>query len=448
MRKSIVCILCGLVLLSIAAWKIQPKQVYTGATPLLWTSDDNPVRRGQIDLFNKLNPQYSLKLDPANGDMSKVIVQSIAGVGPDLFDCYNNFQLSSYVKSGIAWDMTDELKKAGIDVNKDVWSVVLPIVTYKGRIYGFPTNGGSDAIWFNKAAFDEKHIAYPKGPWTWAEFIKVAQKLTVKDDHGRIKQYGLLFDWARWQHFVYQFGGSLYSKDGTRCTIDSPEAIAGIQLMQDLVYKYHVMPSPSEESAMSNSGGWGTGSINQFGGGKGAMAIGGRWWLCSLRAFKDIKLGAVELPHGPKRVFYGYGRATLINKNSPRKYDAMKFIVYMAGKDYNDLVNEQADALAPVMKYSYTTKYLHNAKYPKEDFNAVWRDTMKFAMPDETSPFVNGQVVSTILSRQLDLVKSNTKTPEAAMKTAAAQINVAIQKNLAEDPALAKQYAELTGGRK
>lgn len=447
MRKLFVCVLCGLTLLTAVAWTIQPKQVDTGRIKLLWTSDDNPVRRAQIDMFNKLNPQYNLRLDPANNGMEKVIVQSLAGVGPDLFDCYSAYQLSSYVKSGVAWDITDELKEMGIDINNDVWSVVLPTITYKGRVYGFPDNAGSSAVWFNKKIFDDHHIDYPRGPWTWDEMIKVAQKLTLRDKNGRITQYGLLFDWE-WQDFVYQYGGSVYSKDGTRCTLDSPQVIASIELMRDLVYKYHIAPSPSEESSMANVGGWGSGNINQFGAGKGAMAVGGRYWLCSLRAFKDLKLGVVELPHGPKRAFYGYGRATLINKNSPRRQEALQFIKYMAGKDYNELVNEQADALSPVRKFTYTAEFLHNPKYPEEDYNAVWRDSMKYAVSDESSPFVSGQMAGKIISRQLDLVRSGVKTPEAAMKKASALINAEIQKNISEDPVLAKEYAELTRGRK
>ncbi|MHB9126241.1 MAG: ABC transporter substrate-binding protein [Armatimonadota bacterium] len=448
MKKTFVGILCMLILLSVAAWKLQPKQVELGKTSIVWTSDDNPVRRAQIDLFNKLHPKDNLVLDPSNSDMSKVIVQSLAGVGPDLFDCYTPTMLSAYVKSGIAWDVTDELKKAGIDVRKDVWSATLPLIVYEGRVYGFPTNAAADAIWYNKDIFDKQHIPYPSGSWTWDQFIKLAQKLTIRDASGRAKQYGLICDLILWEPFVYQYGGRLFTKDGTRCVIDSPEAVAGIQLMHDLIYKYHICPSPQEASAMATSGGWGSGAVTQFGGGKGAMAIGGRYWLCSLRSNKDLRLGAVEMPHGPRRVFYGYGRATLINKNSPKRYEALKFLLYLAGKEYNELVNDQADAIAPVIKYCYTDKYLYNPRYPQEDFNAVWRDVMKDALPGEASLFINGQVVDRVIRKQLDLVKNNQKSAAAAMKTAASQINAEIAKNIAEDPALKKQYDELTSKAK
>ncbi len=433
----------ALILLSLVAWSIQPKPTAAGKIPLVWVSDDNPARREQIALFNRLNPRYDLRLDPSNTGMEKVIVQSLAGVGPDLFDCYDGFQLSAYVKSGIAWDVTDELAKAGIDVKKDVWEAVHPNVIHEGRVYGFPTNVAVNCIWFNKDIFNRYRVPYPKGPWTWEEFIKVAQRLTVRDANGRITQFGFLCDWWNWQQFVLQWGGRLYTPDGTRCVIDSPEAIAAVQFMRDLIYKYHVMPSPVEEAAMATQGGWGSGTITFFGAGKGAMALGGRWWLCTLRSYKGLRLGAVESPHGPRRVFRGYGRATLINAHSPRRRHALEFLKYEAGKEYNELINHQADALAPVIRFSYTPLYLHDPAFPEEDFNAVWRDTMKFAVPDQINPFINGQVASRILNKQLDLVKNDQKSAADALKTAARQINEEIQKTLERDPSLRARYERL-----
>ena len=433
-----------LMVLSVVAFLSQPQVAEEGKIPLTWVSDDNPARREQVRLFNELHPQCQLRLDPSNVGMEKVIVQSIGGVGPDIFDCYDGFQLTAYVKSGIAWDVTDELAKAGIDVARDVWAAAHPNCIAEGRTYGFATNASVNAIWINKDIFDKHGLPHPKGPWTWAEFIPLAQRLTIRDKDGRIEHFGFMMDWWNWRHFCLQWGGRVYTADGTRCVLDSPENIAAIRLMQDLVYKYHVAPSPVEEAAIATQGGWGSGTITFFGGGKAAMALGGRWWLCTLRNYKHLRLGAVECPHGPKRLFRGYGRASLINKNGPHRREALEFLKYMAGKDYNELINHQADALAPVIKYCYTDRYMHDPAFPNEDFNDVWRDVMRYGIPDEVSPFVNGNVAGRIINKQLDLVKNGQKSAADAMKTAARQINEEIQKTLERDPALRERYNSLT----
>ncbi len=448
MKTGFAVILTALILISVVAWQWQPNQVESGKIPMSWVSDDNPGRREQVDLFKRLNPEIDLRLDPNNQGMEKIIIQSVAGVGPDLFDCYDPVALSVFVKSGIAWDVTDELKKMGVDADRDIWAAAIPSMKYQGRIYGFPTNVANGVLWFNKGVFDKYHISYPTGPMTWQELVPIAQRLTLRDARGRVKQYGLLMDWSAWSQFVRQWGGRVYSPDGTRCVLDSREAIAAVQFMHDLIYKYKVIPSPSDEAAMASQGGWGTGSMSRFGGEKGAMALGGRYWLCTLRGYKDLRLGAVECPHGKYRVFMGGARITIINKNSPRRREALKFLRFLAGKEYNELVNHQADGLSPVIKYAYTNKYMHDRDFPEEDYNAVWRDTMKNTVTYEFSPFVAGAVDQRILNQQMDLVRNNQKSPAAALKTAAAQINAEIQKSISEDPTLRKQYEDLVRERK
>jgi hypothetical protein len=78
--------LLALLCLSVVAWRMQPRPSDPNKIPLIWASDDNPARRDQIKLFNATSPGYELRLDPNNTGLEKVIVQSIAGVGPDIFD--------------------------------------------------------------------------------------------------------------------------------------------------------------------------------------------------------------------------------------------------------------------------------------------------------------------------------------------------------------------------
>lgn len=434
----------GLILLSIIAVIIKPKAQVNNKTQIVWVVDDNPARRDQINTFNENYPDCHLRLDPANTDTAKVIVQSLAGVGPDLFTCYDGFSLSGYVRAGIAWDITDRLPELGIDIDKDVWHGGRQTFMQEGRVYGFLNNAAVDAMWFNKDIFDKYNVPYPKGSWTWEQFIPIAQKLTIKDESGKVKQFGFLSDWRCWQDILLQFNGRFYNESGTKCVVDSPEGIAMAQFIHDLIYKYKVAPNPQEEAAMSTQGGWGTGTITFFGGGRGAMAIGGRWWLCILRSYKNLNLGVVEMPYAKKRVFFGYGRGTLINAHSPRREEALKFIKYMSEKPYNDLINKQADALSPMKKYCYTDEFLHNPEHPEEDYNDVWRDVANYGVPEQISPFVNGYVANRIFQGQFDLLKANEKSPGDAMREAARQINREIRKAIEKDPSLKKLYNELS----
>jgi multiple sugar transport system substrate-binding protein len=255
------------------------------------------------------------------------------------------------------------------------------------------------------------------------------------------------WDWS--SVFLGQWGASIFTPQGTRSTLDSPEAAAAAQFYQDLIYKYGVLPSPTNENAMATAGGWGSGTISLFGAGRGAMAVGGRWWLCILRGkdYAKLKLGAIELPHGPSRRIFGGGRSTLVNAKGKNIEGALTFLEYMHGEHWNNLVNQQADALAPVMKYNYTDDFLHNPEHPEEDYNAVWRSALENAIPMEVSPYVNGQTVDRILLKQSDLLRENLKTGSEAMRDATRAINEAIIEQVKADPVLKERYdADLANG--
>jgi multiple sugar transport system substrate-binding protein len=411
--------------MSLVAWRWQPGAV-SDRIELVWCSDDNPARREQIELFNRLYPEYHVRLDPMNANMEKVIVQSLAGVGPDLFDCYSGFQLVAYVRSGIALDCTDFLESRGVEP-RSIWPCAWPTFVYEGRMYGHPENVSAPAMWFNKDMFDKAGEPYPSPGWTWEDFIAVAQRLTKRDARGRLEQLGFIGYWD-YMSALGQWGANIYTPEGTRSALDSPQAAEAMQFMQDLIYKYGVMPTPTEEDAMASAGGWGFGTIALFGAGRGAMAIGGRWWLCILRNedYANLRLGAVELPRGPSTRVFGIGKSTLVNANSRKRDGALLFLEFLHGRAWGGLINHQADGLAPVIEHNYTDTYLHDPEFPKEDYNDVWRAALEDAAPQEVSSYVNGQTVERILRVQTDLVRANLKSGAEAMRDAAKKINAAI----------------------
>jgi ABC-type glycerol-3-phosphate transport system substrate-binding protein len=434
-----------LLLLSVTAWWIRPRTEQDGKITLVWVTDDNPIRRGQVDLFNRTYPQYRLSIDPANSGMEKIIVQTLAGVGPDLFDSYSSLQSSAFVNAGIAWDITEPLTRLGIDVRRDIWASTHNIVLNEGRAYGFPRAVVTDAVFFNKTLFDQAGVPYPSGPLKADEFLELARKLTVRDATGHCRQYGVVFMWWNWQAFVRQWGGQIYTDDGTLCVLDDPRVIAAIQFMQDLAWKHKVSPTPEQETAMAAAGGWGSGELMWFGCGRAAMAFGGRWWLCLLRNKVDyprLRLGVVEGQLGPIREYNSYCGVVMINKNSPKREHALEFLSFLHGREFNEYVNHHADGICPVIKYTETDLFLHDPDFPEEDFNQVWRETMAHSRSERVSPFINGGAAERIINEQLALVRNNYKSATEAMRQAAAQVNAQMQKDLARNPSLRKRYDE------
>ncbi len=425
---------------SILVWKLQPPPTSDGRVVLTWVTDDNPARKGQAALYEKLHPNIKINIDPVNGGVEKVIVQCLAGVGPDVFDAFDAFQLAAYVKSGVALDVTDRLQKDGIELNKDAFPGVLGTSVYGGRTYGVPTNIAADGIWYHKDLLREAGVGLPRGAWTWQQLIPIAQRLTKRGPEGRITQYGLMFEWWNWRHFFTIFGAHVFNPSGTMCDTDSPKAIAAIQMMVDLVYKYHVSPTPVEESSMATQGGFGSGYISLLAAKRGAMAVGGRWWLGELRSVKGLELGVVESPTEKVHASHAYGRGMLVNKHSDHLRESLAFQEYLSSDAYLSLVNDQADGAGAFVRADETSKFLFNPQHPSEKSNDVWLRIMKMGVGDEVSPFVDSSTVARLIQVQIDLVQTGQKSPSIAMKDASKNINDAIQKSISEDPGLAEKF--------
>lgn len=424
-----------------------PHEDLNGKTQIFWSTDLNPAREEQIGRFEELNPGIKVGLDPNNGGREKVIVQSQAGVGPDVFDYWGEANFDAFVKSGTALDLTPELKKRGYDYEKMVWPLAHPWTIRDGKVYAIPANVGTDAVWYHRDLFEKAGVPLPKDGWTLQDFVETAQKLTIRDANGRATQYGALVEVDRFYgEWMASFGGDLWSEDGTECLVDSPESIACLQFGYDLLYKYRVSPTPADESSIAAAGGWGggAGSMAYFRRKVGAMAPGGRWWLAQLRddiKLRGYQLGSVTPPIAKYPKFSNGGtRAVMVNSFSKRRKEAVEFVMYLMGEPYNTLLNDQADALSGVKASAYTERYIKNPLDPGAQFHLAFRKTLEMGVQLRSTPFLLRSEFEIYLNRQVDLVKLNQKKPADALRDAKRDIMAAMMRNISRNPALKAEY--------
>lgn len=432
-----------LIALSVVAQVTKPSRTYEGRTRIIWTTDDNPARTEQVAIFDRMFPTLKLTIDPNNNDMSKIIVQTMAGIGPDVVDCYSPMQVETYLQSGILQDITEWAQKAGTTA-ETTWPTVVPSMVIDGRQWGYPTNPGPWVIFYNKDIFDKCHVPYPKGDWTWDEFVDTAKRLTVMSPDGQHNEtFGCMgYDL---QEAIWQNGGSFYTADGTRSTLDSPEAVGAAQWLIDLQFKYQCAPSPSEEDAMAAAGGWGQGIITLFSAQRLGMIRYGRWGLIVWRQDPKLRIGVAPLPHAKFHATTAATRISVLNKKSPYVRQAFNFVKFLASREYGRQINDGADNCAPLMRLCFEDGFLHNPQFPKEDFNQVFRDEMKWGRIQQVSKFVNPFVADRIFQRYLDLMRNQELEPPVAMKDAAEEINKAIQEFISKRPELKAEWEKLTG---
>lgn len=92
-----------------------------------------------------------------------------------------------------------------------------------GRLYMLPLSLNVLMMACNVDVFESAGVPLPPEDWDWEDFVRISQALTRHREgiYGSVAYY----HWDSFVPLVWQAGGALYSKDGSRCLLDSEEAL-------------------------------------------------------------------------------------------------------------------------------------------------------------------------------------------------------------------------------
>lgn len=419
MRKVFVVILCVLVGASYGAWRLQKGGDAGGRTRLVWVTTDDSTRREQVEMFNRENPDLWMTLDPGNFHMEKIIVQSLAGVGPDVFDVAGRYVLYGFVEAGITLDLTEIAAANGFGAG-ETWPAVAGALRINGRQYAFPSNVYGTVLFYNKAVFDRYGVPYPPRRWTWDEFVELGTHLTRKARAGGDGCFAAMG--LHWYELVLQAGGRMYTADGTRCVLDGPESQEAFRFYYDLMYTHHLMPTPPQQASMSAEGGLTADFIGWFGAGRLAMVRLGSWGVRVLQRYEHLrdKIGVCHLPYKRRAVSLIGAKTCAINRGSANREGAVRFLRYLASETYNRQVVRSRDSLPPVPGYVDAG----------DAFSAIVSEAIEHGVVAEVSPLINPLVALRLVGSEIELMLAGVKGPQQACIDAAGAVNGRIYRNL------------------
>ena len=87
-------------------------------------------------------------------------------------------------------------------------------------------------LYYNKDLFDKAGVKYPDENWTWDDLLAAAEKLTVKDASGKVKQYALAMENNnKYDKWVNQNGGAILDdmRNPSKCMLADPKSMDGGQ---------------------------------------------------------------------------------------------------------------------------------------------------------------------------------------------------------------------------
>jgi len=367
---------------------------------------------------------------------AKVTAMAAAGDTPDAGYC--TAQLAS-IWSGqgkfVNWfemlAKDPDLKKT--DFVDGIWFQNSP-----DNAYGISTAVEAFGLFYNKAAFKDAGLKEPPSrfdqAWTWDEFVKTAQLLTI-DRNGKnatqpgfdptaIKQFGVTFEkwWGPWSVHVLNNGGDFLTPDG-KFGLTDPAATKAIQRLADLI-KLHVAPNPIQFKAIPSQ----AAAIQAR---LAAMSMHGQWINLDLGAAKaNYDIGVLPRMDRNTGTILISG-VSVIFKDSKHPAEAWALSKYLASDGALPLY--QNGLWMPTMKKFYTDPALlakwagPDAAHPPGFKGAMMDMVLNHSRPSITYYVKNFGKLDSMVSAALDPVWQGEQTAEQAMKELEPKITPEIQ---------------------
>lgn len=294
------------------------------------------INKELISVFEKQNPDIKVELVyiPGGEYFQKIQTMIAGGTAPDVMFtgtiwAYDLFSRGAVIDLQPYFEKDPRFK----DV-KEYYIFKKPQLTplYKDgkAMFCTPSRSNVNLLYYNKSAFEEAGVAYPTEKWTWDDFLSAAQKLTKWSGDRMVQAGTTVTNWHAWINlWIYQNGGYMFNKFAhpTKCTLDSPASVKALQFIQDLVYKYHVAPTPAQAQALP--GGFMTGKI--------AMQVTGAWMVEQYRQIKNFKWDVAPPPGNVKRANHLRVGGYMISSQSKYKDEAWKFVSFLFSKEAHEI---------------------------------------------------------------------------------------------------------------
>ncbi|MBN1351070.1 extracellular solute-binding protein [candidate division KSB1 bacterium] len=293
----------------------------------------------QIEAFERMYPNVEIVIGPTDRgeDLQKLLSGVVGDSPPDVFRRESQL-FGDIAARGILLPLEDfiEADKArpdGIheeDYSPGVWQSGF----YNGKMYGIAESSNPIVLAYNRKIFRDAGLDPDKPPRTWDEWLEVTRTLTLRDSSGRIIRLGTNFyNRDRLSFYMAQLGGNIFSEDGRKCQMNSPEAIDAMTFLKALYeanggrenYNRFVATNISPEE------------LDPFGIGKIAMSVEDDWVIYRIMRYNpqtELGIAPIPAPEGrPHITSSGTNTLYFIPVNARHPKEAWDFIRFISSPE-------------------------------------------------------------------------------------------------------------------
>lgn len=376
-------------------------------------STNDEIMKEATKLFEEKNPNIEVELIyvPNWGTYIDKITTSLASnTAPDVI-VLGVYQVGDYVRKNALLDLTPYMK-ADQDYQKQKAEVIpetlWDAVSYNGQILGVPAWQNPDVMYYNKKLFDEAGATYPDATWDYQQYLAASQKLTKRNGN-KVEQYGTWGLGWYW-NVLWAYGADVLNKEGTECTMDTPQAQEAIQFIIDLAQKYHVAPRPGEGGEQTDYQAFMTGRVATF--------VSGHYMVPMLKDIKDFDWDISVLPHERQRVSLNNAGVWLVMKTSKQPQAAWEYVKFLSGPQVQNIIVKYENDVPILKSVLESDKFLNPKILPVSD--RVYIDALK---QSRTFPVASDPRMDQIISDAISAINLKQMDVATAMKKVTKEIN-------------------------
>jgi len=304
----------------------------------LW--EENSVIDGAIADFEANNPGIKIKYTRKDKENYRSILMSRLQKGgeetPDIFRIH-----STWVP--VFQDLLEPVPQAtatNLQLDTDFFDVYKAELKKSGTYRAIPIMYDGLALFYNKAILDSAGVTVPKG---WWELQTAAEKLTVKDENGKLQvagaAVGLVDNVDQWSDIV----GLLMKQNGVNPLVDDKENNQKIQNVLEYYTLFATKNGGVWDQSMPNS-------TDAFAAGKVAFYFGPVWRIYNFADMNvSFEYGVATVPQLPTianvsldqplteadltNIHWASYWVEGVNPGSKYKKEAWKFMEYLASKE-------------------------------------------------------------------------------------------------------------------
>jgi multiple sugar transport system substrate-binding protein len=303
-------------------------------------------------------------------DMNQELSQGFASGEPADVFYVNADVFQGYAANGSLLPYGDDL-----EARDDFYPSLVEQFTFEDQLYCAPKDFSTLALEINTDDWEAAGLTDADIPTDWASLKTAAEKLT-KD--GRVG-LGFSGEYARVGAFMAQAGGTMTNEDGTQATVNSPENVAGLTYVKELLTS-----GVAGFAATDLGAGWGG---EAFGTNKASMTIEGNWITGAMtNDYPDVKYRVVELPAGEG----GKGTLQFTNcwgiaadsKNQPGAIELVEYLISTEqqlafAEAFGVMPSVQSAADGWKKRYPEMSAFIDSAEYAQNVVNAQgWTDVV------------------------------------------------------------------------